>query len=345
MFGKVVAFGEIMLRLNPPDYLRISQSKSFNVDIGGGEANVLVSLSNYGVPVEYVTRLPDNPLGDLCVQRLRQLGVSVSHVLRGGERLGLYFLERGAIQRPSKVVYDRSFSSISTVKPGMFDWNLIFKDAKWFHITGITPAISADAAAVSLEAVEAAHKMNITISCDLNYRKNLWKWGGNPREVLHGILKLCDYAIANEEDANSYFGILPPTAHLEKGLIEPGDYILVCEQLMDMFPNLKSTAITLRSSISASHNIWSGVAMANNQFYQGPVFDIDHIVDRIGTGDSFAAGFIYGIQAYPGDWQRALDFAISASCLKHSIVGDFNLVTTKEVEAIMSGETSGRVSR
>jgi 2-dehydro-3-deoxygluconokinase len=353
MTKKVVTFGEIMMRLSPPGFLRFGQARSFDVIYGGGEANVAVSLANFGVPVDYVTRLPDNDLGDACIQFLRQYGVGVDKIVRGGDRLGIYFLEMGAVQRGSKVIYDRANSAIATIERGMIDWERVFADADWFHWTGITPAISAGTADVCLEAVQVAKAMGLTVSCDLNYRKKLWKWGKTPGEVMPELVRHCDIAIGNEEDADKVFGIKAPETDVIAGKVEADKYRYVCEELAKRFPNLKTIAITLRGSISASHNTWSGVLWARpepgrrdqGEFYVGPTFDITHIVDRVGGGDSFMGGLIYGLRTYGDDRQAALDFAVAASCLKHSVVGDFNLATVVEVEKLMGGDVSGRVSR
>jgi 2-dehydro-3-deoxygluconokinase len=345
MQKKIITFGEIMLRLSPPGYQRFSQVRSFDVIYGGGEANVAVSLANYGLPVDFVTRIPKNDIGEACIAFLRQYGVGVDKILRGGERLGIYFLEMGSMQRGSKVVYDRAHSAISTVEPGMIDWQMVFADADWFHWTGITTAISAGTAAVCLEAVKAAKEMGLTVSCDLNYRKNLWKWGKMPPEVMPELINYCDIAIGNEEDADKVFGIKAPDSDIIAGKVAADQYRYVCEKLAERFPNLQTIAITLRGSVSASHNTWSGVLWQKGNFFEGLQFDITHIVDRVGGGDSFMGGLIYGLRTYGDNYQKALDFAIAASCLKHSIFGDFNLVTVTEVEKLMSGDASGRVSR
>jgi 2-dehydro-3-deoxygluconokinase len=269
----------------------------------------------------------------------------VDKILRGGERLGIYFLEMGSMQRGSKVVYDRAQSAISTVEPGMIDWEAVFAEADWFHWTGITPAISAGTAAACLEAVKIAKTMGLTVSCDLNYRKNLWKWGKKANEVMPELVGYCDVAIGNEEDADKVFGIKPPESDVTAGKVEADQYRYVCEKLAERFPSLKTISITLRGSVSASHNTWSGVLWHQRNFYIGPLFDITHIIDRVGGGDSFMGGLIYGLRTYGEDYQKALDFAVAASCLKHSIFGDFNLVTAAEVEKLMSGDASGRISR
>ena len=342
---KVVTFGEIMMRLAPPDHLRFIQTRSFDVIYGGGEANVAVSLANFGIDVDYVTRLPQNELGDACLMFLRQYGVGTSKIVRGGDRLGIYFLEIGAVQRSSKVIYDRANSAISTIQRGMLDWKEVFTDADWFHWTGITPAISESLADVCLEGVRTAHEMGLTVSCDLNYRSKLWKWGKTPGEVMPDLVQYCDVAIGNEEDAAKVFGIHAPDTDVTSGKVDAAKYRYVCEELVKHFPNLRTVAITLRGSLSASHNTWSGILWHQGKVYTAPTYDITHIVDRVGGGDSFMAGLIYGLKTYGEDVQPALRFAVAASCLKHSIVGDFNLVTVAEAEKLMGGDVSGRVSR
>ncbi len=341
---KIVTFGEIMLRLSPPGHQRFVQARSFDAIYGGGEANVAVSLANYGLPVEYVTRLPKNDIGDACLNYIRQFGVGTQHIVRGGDRLGIYFLETGAAQRGSKVIYDRAGSALATIEPGMVDWDAVFADARWFHWTGITPAISAGAAAVCLEAVKAAKKAGVTISCDLNYRSKLWKWGKRPGEVMEELVSYSDIAIGNEEDADKVFGIRAPEVDVTRGKVEADAYVYVCEKLSQRFPNLHTIAITLRGSLSASHNTWSAILWHQGEIYTAPTYDIVPIVDRVGGGDSFVGGLIYGLLTYD-DRQRALNFAVAASCLKHTIIGDFNLVTVAEVEKLMGGDVSGRVSR
>jgi len=345
MQKKVVTFGEIMMRLSPPGHLRFTQAHSFDVIYGGGEANVAVSLANYGIPVDYVTRLPENEIGDACMQYLRQFGVGVTKIIRGGDRLGIYFLEIGAVQRASKVIYDRVNSAIATTQPGMIDWQAVFSDADWFHWTGITPAISESLAAACLEGVRTAKEMGLTVSCDLNYRSKLWKWGKTPGEVVPEMVRYCDIAIGNEEDADKVMGIKAPEVDVTSGKVEASRYLYVCEELNKRFPSLKTIAITLRGSLSASHNTWSAVLWNEGDFYTAPTYDITHIVDRVGGGDSFMGGLIYGLRSWPEDKQRALDFAVAASCLKHTIFGDFNLVSAAEVAKLAAGDVSGRVSR
>jgi 2-dehydro-3-deoxygluconokinase len=342
---KIVTFGEIMLRLNPPGFLRFGQARSFDVAFGGGEANVSVSLANFGLATDFVTRLPKNDLGDACLANLRSYGVGTTKVIRGGSRIGIYFLENGAVQRGSKVVYDREGSSIATVKKGMLDWETIFADADWFHWTGITPAVSESLCEVCLEGILKARQMGLTVSCDLNYRAKLWKWGKKAGEVMPEMVRHCDIAVGNEEDADKVFGIKAPDVDVSTGRVEAEKFGAVAEGLKKAFPNLKLIAITLRGSLSASHNTWSGILYDGTRLYTGPAFNITDIVDRVGGGDAFVGGLIYGLRTYGDNCQKALDFAVAASCLKHSIVGDFNMVTVEEAEKIMSGEVSGRVSR
>ena len=344
--SKVVTFGEIMLRLATPAYLRFSQTDTFSATFGGGEANVAVSLANYGVEVDFVTRLPQNNIAASCVAELRKRNVGVSNIVYGGERLGIYFLETGAVARPSKVVYDRAHSSISTIECGMIDWDKVFEGADWFHWTGITPAISASAAEVCLEACRAANKRGITVSCDLNFRKNLWKYGKTAAEVMPALVECCDVILGNEEDAEKVFGIKPEGFDVTatEGKVDSAAFRSVCEQLMARFPRAKKVIITLRGSINANHNTWGGVLFDGKTLYESPRYDITHIVDRVGGGDSFMGGLIYGLREYKDD-ERALNFAVAASCLKHTIYGDFNLVTVAEVENLMKGDGSGRVSR
>jgi 2-dehydro-3-deoxygluconokinase len=333
------------MRLNPPGHQRLVQARSFDVTYAGGEANVAVSLANYGVPVEFVTRLPSNELGDACLNCLRQYGVGTANVARGGGRLGIYFLETGAVQRSSKVVYDRAGSAIATAEPKTFDWNTILDDASWFHVTGITPAISENCADATLEAVQTARKLGVTVSVDLNYRSKLWKWGKSAGEIMTDIVRSADVVVANEEDAEKVFAIKAPTADVTSGKVVPNDYRSVAGKLRERFPNLTKVAITLRGSISASHNTWSAILLDENSFYTSQIYSVTHIVDRVGAGDAFSAGLIYGVLTYGDDAQKLLDFATAAGCLKHSIPGDSNLVTVAEVEALAKGVASGRVQR
>jgi 2-dehydro-3-deoxygluconokinase len=342
---KVITFGEIMLRLSPPNFKRFSQVQSFDVIFGGGEANVAVSLANFGISVEYITRLPENDLGETCLQFLRKHGVNTNNIIKGGDRLGIYFLEIGASSRPSKVIYDRANSSIASAKSEMFDWERIFTDATWFHLTGITPAISQNLADICLEAMKIAKKKDITISLDLNYRAKLWNYGKKPHEIMPQLIKNSDILIGNEEDAEKVLGIKAPETDVTSGELDPEKYRYVVEEIMKEYPILKFIAITLRGSISASHNTWSGILYDGKVMYKGPKYDISHIVDRVGGGDSFMAGLIYGFLTYKNNLQKVLDFAVASSCLKHTVFGDFNLVSVDEVLKLMGGDTSGRVSR
>ena len=342
---KIVTFGEIMLRLAPPGFQRFTQARSFDAMYGGGEANVAVSLANFGEQVEFVTRLPNNDLGDACLMSLRGFGVQTEHIARGGERLGIYFLEMGAAQRGSKVIYDRANSAFAAIQTGTIDWKQVFDEADWFHWTGITPAVSPGAADVCREAIQAAREMGITVSCDLNYRARLWQWGKSAGEVMTELVSLCDVALGNEEDAEKVFGIRAPGADITAGKVEAEHYRFVCEELAKKFPSLKTISITLRGSLSASHNTWSGILSQRGTFFCAPTYDIIPIVDRVGGGDAFMGGLIYGLRKYSDDPQKALNFAAAAACLKHSIPGDFNAVSVSEVEALMGGDGSGRVSR
>jgi 2-dehydro-3-deoxygluconokinase len=342
---KVVTFGEIMLRLASPGYLRFSQSTQLEATFGGGEANVAVSLANYGIPASFVSRLPNNDIGDWAIQNLRKYNVQTQDVLRGGDRVGIYFLETGAVARASKVVYDRAGSAIADIQPGMLDWEAIFKDAEWFHWTGITPALSAGAAATCLEGIKIANKLGITVSTDLNFRKNLWKYGKSASEVMPELVEGCDVILGNEEDAEKVFHIQPEGVDVTAGHVEAEAYESVCRQLVKRFPRAKKVIITLRGSINANHNTWAGTLFNNEKMFFSPQYDITHIVDRVGGGDSFMGGLICGLLTYPKDDQQALNFAVAASCLKHTIYGDFNLVTIDEVKNLMKGDGSGRVSR
>ncbi len=343
---KVVTFGEIMLRLTPPGFRRFSQADSFEVIYGGGESNVAVSLANYGIPVDFVTRLPKNDLGECALMEMRKRNVGVEKIIRGGTRLGIYFLEMGAVSRGSKVIYDRAHSSMAEIKPGMIDWKDVFKDAGWFHWTGITPAISQGSADATLEALQVASEMGLTISTDLNYRKNLWQYGKSSQEIMPELVSYCDIILGNEEDAEKHFNIHPEGVDVRHGdTIDAKAYLSVCRQLMQRFVRCKKVIITLRGSINASHNTWSGVLYDGTQLFESPTYQITHIVDRVGGGDSFMGGLIYGLLTFPDDNQQALNFAVAASALKHTIYGDANLASLSEVQTLMKGDASGRVSR
>lgn len=340
----VVTFGEIMLRLTTPRFERFTQATSFDATFGGAEANVAVNLCNLGITGRFVTFLPENPLGDATLKFLRSHGVDTRYVSRAEGRLGKYFVEKGAVQRPSKVLYDRGRSCIAEARPGSVDWDAVFEDADWFHWTGITPAISGSAAALCREAVKAASENEVTISCDLNYRSKLWKWGKPAGEVMPELVQYADVAIGNEEDADKVFGIRAPRADVERGEVNANSYRHVAEKLMERFPNLNKVAITLRGSLSASHNTWNAVLFNGEEFLEGPEFDIMPIVDRVGGGDSFAAGLVFCLLRGKDD-RDALNFGVAASCLKHTMHGDANLATAAEIEDLLERGGGGRVRR
>jgi 2-dehydro-3-deoxygluconokinase len=344
MSRTVVSFGEIMLRLAPPGFERFLQSPGFVATFGGGEANVAVAVASYGLSARYVTVLPpNNPISDGCIAELRRFGVDTSHIVRGKGRFGVYFLETGANQRPSKVTYDRDGSAIALAKPGDIDFRSAFEGAEWFHITGITPAISAGAADLAIEAVRTAREMGLTVSCDLNFRKNLWKWGKTAHEVMPELIRSTDVCIANEEDCQMTLGIACD-ADVHSGTLDIDAYRRLTEKVLDTYPNLKSVAITLRESRSASHNGWSACLNDRSGFVVSRHYEITHIVDRVGGGDSFAGGLIFGLMTMKTS-QEAIEFAVAASCLKHSVPGDFNRFTFDEVMSLVKGGGSGRVQR
>jgi 2-dehydro-3-deoxygluconokinase len=339
--GKVVCFGEIMLRLSPPGYQRIIQAKSFGITFGGAEANVAVSLSNYGIPSTYVTKLPESLLGDACRNELRKHGVDVSSIARGGNRLGIYYCENGAAMRPANVIYDRAGSSFAEAKPEDYNWDVLLDCVVWFHFTGITPALGDSMAAIVEEACKKAKSKGITISCDLNYRKKLWSREKASR-VMGALMPYVDLLIANEEDAADVFGIRAEGSDVSSGRLSGEGYKQVAEMLVQRF-GMKYTAITLRESISASDNGWSGLLYDGSVFYTSKHYSV-HIVDRVGAGDAFGAGLIYGLNQGLG-MQETLEFAVAASAMKQTIEGDFNMVTLKEVQALAGGDASGRVQR
>ncbi len=341
---RVVTFGEVMLRLKSPHFERLFQSPVLEATFGGAEANVAVSICNYGYEARFATAIPANNVGDSAVAELRKWGVDTSAIKRQGERLGIYFLETGANQRASKVTYDRAYSSISTAKPGDFDWDAVFDGASWFHVSGVTPAISQSAADLSIEAAKAAQAKGVTVSCDYNYRKNLWKYGKKAPEVMRELVKYVDVGIANEEDCQMSLGVKMDDVDVHSGQLDTEKYEAMAKKVLAEFPNLKKQVITLRESHSADRNGWSACLYNGSEFLMSRHYEITDIVDRVGGGDSFAGGLIYGMLAYPTD-QQALEFATAASCLKHSINGDFNRVSVPEVEALMKGEGSGRVQR
>jgi 2-dehydro-3-deoxygluconokinase len=333
-----------MLRLKAPGMERLFQSPALEATFGGAEANVAVSLAQFGVPVSFVTALPANPVGDACIRELRGFGVDTSPIVRAGERIGVYYLDPGANQRASRVTYDRSGSSIATARPGDFDWDALLEGAGWFHVTGVTPAISASTAALALEGARQARQKGLTVSCDYNYRKNLWKWGKAAPEVMRELVAQVDVGIANEEDCQQALGIDVGGVDVHAGELDTARYQALAARVLEQFPNLKKQVITLRESRSADHNGWGACLHNGREFLLSRHYEITDIVDRVGGGDSFAAGLIYGLLAY-GDDARALEFATAASCLKHSIPGDYNRVSVAEVEGLMKGDASGRVQR
>ena len=348
MSEKVVTLGEIMLRLKPSGFERFFQSPHLEATFGGGEANVAMSLAIFGLDVAFVTALPQNAIADACIRYLRGYSVDTSFIRRDGERMGIYFLEAGANQRPSKVVYDRSHSAIAAATAADFDWDAIFESANWFHITGITPALSESAAALSLAAAKEAKTRGLTVSCDYNFRKNLWKYGKSAPEVMTELVKHVDVGIANEEDCQRSLGVSLSEGDWEtavgSGELDTARYEMLAKKMFATFPNLRYQAITLRESFSASHNGWSACLYNGCDFFVSRKYDITDIVDRVGGGDSFAAGLIYGLHTGLAD-EEALNFAVAASCLKHSIGGDVNLVTLDEVKVLAGGDASGRVQR
>jgi 2-dehydro-3-deoxygluconokinase len=340
----IATFGEVMLRLAPPGFERLLQSPHLIATFGGGEANVAVALAQFSAGSRFITILPEsNPIADALVGELRRFGVDTSCIVRGRGRMGIYFLEGGANQRPARVHYDREHSAIALAEPGAIEWNIVLQGATWFHITGITPAISAQAAELSLEALRAARALGIQTSCDLNFRKNLWKWGKSAIEVMPEIVKLIDVCIANEEDCQNAINIRVDL-DVESGSLEREKYAELAERVMATFPNLKMLAITLRESKSASHNGWSACLNTGKEFLVSRRYEITHIVDRVGAGDAFAGGLIYGLTHLDAP-AEALEFAVAASCLKHSLPGDFNRFSAEEVRALMKGSGSGRVER
>jgi len=338
-----LSFGEIMLRLKTPGHERFFQSAQFEATFGGGEANVAVALANYGLDAGFISALPNNDIGESALRELRKYGVDTTHVNRSGNRVGIYFLETGANQRPSKVIYDRAGSSICTAQPGDFDWGKIFSGAHWLHITGITPALSESAAELSLEAVTTAKKAGVTVSCDFNFRGKLWKWGKTAPEVMTELVKYVDVGIANEEDCQKSLGITVDV-DVESGELDTSKYEALSAKVLEAFPNMETIAITLRESHSADRNGWLACLRDENGFMLSRRYEITDIIDRVGGGDSFASALIYGLNAYT-DRQQSLEFAVAASCLKHSISGDFNRVSVAEVEHLMGGDASGRVQR
>ncbi len=340
---KYITFGEIMLRLKPPNWERFFQSPLLEATFGGGEANVAVGLVRFGLNVAYVSVIPNNSIGDACIRELRRHGVDTTLIVRKGNRLGIYFLEAGANQRPSKVIYDRSHSAIAEAKPGDINWDKVFDGVSWFHISGITPAISLSASELSLEAVKKAREKGITISCDLNFRKKLWKYGKPAPQVMGELVKYIDIAIGNEEDCQKSLGV-KVDVDVESGRLQTEKYRKLTDRVLNLYPNIKKIAITLRESHSADHNGWSAVLNNREEFIISKKYEINNIIDRVGGGDTFASGLIYGINNLADD-KESLEFAVAASCLMHSIPGDLPLLSVEEVKNLAGGATSGRVQR
>lgn len=348
MNKRVVTFDEIMLRLKPPGFERFFQSPLLEATFGGGGANVAVFLAKSGMDVAFVTALPNNPVGDACIEYLRGKRIDTTQIIRDGERIGIYFLEAGANQRSSKVIYDRSHTAIAKIDPKKLNWEQIFEGASWFHLTGIAPALSENVADLSLTAVRVAKEMGVIVSCDYNFRSKLWKYGKTSPEVMTEIVRYVDVGIANEEDCQRSLGIAVEEGdwkrEVEQGELDPNKYRALCEKVLDAYPNLSHQTITLRESHGASHNKWSACLHNHKEFFLSTQYDITSIVDRVGGGDSFASGLIYGMINGMSD-EDSLNFATAASCLKHSISGDANLATVDEIRNLMLGDVSGRVQR
>ncbi|PKQ65038.1 2-dehydro-3-deoxygluconokinase [Labilibaculum filiforme] len=341
MNNKVITFGEVMLRLATPEYKRFSQSNSFVATFGGGEVNVSVSLANFGIPTAYVTRLPNNDIGKSCKEKLNEFGIDTSHIVFGGERLGIYYLETGAVARGSKVVYDRENSVFTSLEKGMINWDEVFKDACWFHWTGITPAISPGATRVLEEALEKANEKGITVSCDVNYRSKLWKEGIKAEEVMPRLIAKTNVLIGNEFDAEKVLGIrnkLPVGVEYSKFTFE-----LIAKQLMQKYPRLEKVITTRRGTISANHNSWVGILFNGEKVFESPTYQMTHIVDRVGGGDALMAGLIYGFLNWPNNDQKTICFAVAASFLKHTISGDGNDVCIEEVKQLVKGDLAGKI--
>ena len=342
--AKIVTFGELMYRITPKGKDRLFQSQDFSITPGGAEANVAVSLANYQEDVAYVTALPDNPLGKALRGELQRFGIDISPLVTFGDRVGLYFTETGSNMRPSMVVYDRKGAAIADCPPEAYDWDTILVGVEWFHTTGITPAISENAWKATVDALKACKSRGITVSCDLNYRNKLWKWGRDPQEIMPEITQYVDYLIANEEDCQKCLGIAVD-ADIEGGKLDVEAYKKLGAEVLSQYPNLKALSVSLRESISADHNKWSGIIITREESFLSRKYDITNIVDRVGGGDSFGAGLIYGFRNFGDDLEKVINYAIAASALKHTIYGDFNLASREEVLRLSEGDTSGRIKR
>jgi 2-dehydro-3-deoxygluconokinase len=336
MKNKILTFGELMIRLSPPSFQRFAQANQFEINYGGSEANVAVSLSQLGLSIKYLTRLPDNELGHLALQALRRFNIDTSHINFGGERMGIYFLETGAIARASKVIYDRKYSSMTGIHKDMFDWDKVMEDISWLHFSGITPAVSKSAAQFSTDVISIAKVHGITVSIDINHRKNLWQYGTEAKEVMPKLLESADVIIGGKDDTEKILGI---------SNIDLKDTEATCHAWMKRFPICKTVVLTERDSISASHNKYSAKLWDGKNIFSSSIADITHIVDRVGTGDAFTAGLIYGLIHYKGEYEKILNFAVAAATLKHTIPGDFSICTKEEIEKLMHGDSSGKVNR
>ena len=336
MKNTILTFGELMIRLSPPSFQRFSQAREFEINYGGSEANVIVSLAQLGLSTRYLTRLPDNELGNSAMEALRKFNIDTSHINFGGERMGIYFLEKGTIGRASKVIYDRKYSSVTDINKNMFDWEKVMEDVFWLHCSGITPAISMSAAQFSADVIKIARQRKITVSVDINYRKNLWQYGSEPGEVMPELLESADIIIGGKDDTEKILGI--PKIDLK-------DTEAVCKAWVKKFPNCKTVVLTERNSISASHNTYGAKLWNGKNIFSSYTSDITPIVDRVGTGDAFTAGLIYGLVNYKDEYEKVLNFAVAAATLKHTIPGDFNICTKEEIEKLMNGDSSGKVNR
>lgn len=344
---KVVTFGEVMLRLTAPGFLRFSRANEFIATYGGSEANVAVSLANFGIPTEFVTRLPDNAMAQACVDSLRSYGLGTNNIVYGGKRMGLYFLENGAAFRNSNVVYDREGSSFATLRPGMIDWERIFADAGWFHWSGIAASLSQEGADVCLEALQTADRMGLTISCDLNVRKKLWNYGRSASEIMLPLVQYSDVIFGAEPEYKEIFGISPVGFKATNTSYQPdlAGFEVFGREISKIVPRCRKVFLELRNTITSNHNLLAAIVYSDGTLKHTGIYDITHEVDRVGTGDAFVAGMIYGLMTYPDDDQKTLEYALAASALKNTVYGDFNQVTVEEVESLMQGNTSGRVAR
>ncbi len=343
--SKVVAFGELLLRLSTERHLRFAQANTFEAVYGGSEANVVASLSSFGIPTDFVTRLPKNDIAEKALMGLRNYGVTTKHTVFGGERLGIYYLETGAAVRASKVIYDRAYSSMSTIEPKMIDWDAVFEEATWFHWSGITAAISQNAANVCMEAVKVAHEKGLVISTDMNYRTKLWQYGKTPSEVMTPLMDYTNVMFGNEKDAALHFSITPQPIINKNIKEEFEDFVSISDQMMARFSNLKKIIKTVRGSVNASYNTLQGVLYDGKELSTSKKHEITHIVDRVGGGDAFTAGALYGLLTHKNNNKKIIDFATAAACIKHTIHGDVNSTTISEVESVISGNEGGTVER